>query len=650
MESHSLISGLVFFVVFFSTISLLQFFSKKTSFPFTVALLLVGFIAQIFVYSFGLSIDLHLDPETIYYLILPILLFEAAMHINIHQFRIQFLTISFISTFGLLVSMGVIAAGLFYLVGMPFTVALLFGALISATDPIAVLSLFKTLGAPKRLSLIADGESMFNDATAVIAYKIVAGFVLAGSYLSPNTLFISLGDFSYMFFGSIIFGIIVGYLVSEVVRKIDKDHLIELTITLALALGSFIVADHYFGLSGVIVTVMAGIIFGNVGKTRISRGVHSFVNEAWELLSFLSISLVFFFAAFQLDLGELFSYGEKLLFVIGSVLVARAVSVYLSFGISNRLPFFKEEPGVPLSWQHIMNWGGLRGVIPLVLAYSLPNDFSHKAEIIAYTLTAFIFTLLVNGLTIRWLLVKLKLHLPEKEEEIISEELHLFEIEQKRKILKDLPKRDFYQELVSLASKKLGVEEQLHKERLLVLADNNELDRSLRLQAIEISRDTVINLFYQGIINESIVHDYEMQLDLQQDAIEYPEVYTGRAMEKGRIANRKLYRERLRSIQKRLRNFPFLKTFFGMQQNDLVEERLMSLKSKIVCVSEIELYLDNVLAVFKNESSAQQVIKNIKKEYKGRLVSYENDLTALKEEFPQIVRLYQQRILHNLLY
>ena len=650
MESETLISALVFFVLFFGTTAVLQLFSKKSSFPFTVALLIAGFIAQIFVYSFGLEAELHLSPETIFYLILPILLFEAAMHINIHQFKIQFLTISFISTFGLLISMGVVAAGLSYFIGMPIQVALLFGALISATDPIAVLSIFKSLGAPKRLSLIADGESMFNDATAVIAYKIVAGFVFASSYLNTNQFFESFGNFAYMFFGSIIFGIIIGYIASDLVKRVKNDHLVELTITLSLALGSFIIADHYFGLSGVITTVMAGVAFGNLGKTRISETAHSFVNEAWELLSFLSVALVFFFAAFQLDLGQVLEYSYQLPFVIGSVLVARAVSVYLSFWISNTLPFFKDEPDVPLRWQHILNWGGLRGVIPLVLAYSIPNDFQYKEEIIAYTLATFIFTLLVNALTIRSLLVRLGLHLPKKEEEIIDEELHLFEIEQKRALLKNLPEREFFQDVVKSAEKKLVEREQYYKQLLLSHASTEELEISLRLQAIEISRMKTLELFRQGFVNESVLYDYETQLDIQQDSLEYPEVYKIRGVNKeGRFPHRKLYRDRLRSIQKRVRNFPYLKKYFGFQENELVEERLMSLKVKISCVEEVLIYLERVRVVFKGSKPALGVIKKIEGEYFSRREEYEKDIYDIKQEFPQVVKEYQLSVVSKLL-
>ncbi len=651
MDAHYLTSAIVFFVLFFSVISILQLVSKRTTFPFTVALLIAGFIAQLIVYSLGFHTEFHLEPSTIYYLILPVLLFEAAMHINIHQFRIQFLTVSFISTFGLLVSMGVVAVGLTFLVGMPFQVALLFGALISATDPIAVLSLFKTLGAPKRLSLIADGESMFNDATAVIAYKIVAGFVFATSLLTSNKVLESLGNFSYMFFGSILFGIVLGYVCSLIIKKIHDDHLVETTITLALALGSFILADHYLGLSGVITTVMAGVAFGNLGKTNLSKKSSSFVNEAWELLAFLAVSMVFFFAAYQIDLVEISSYGWNLVWVILVVLIARACSVYLSFGISNRLPLFKEEPNVPLSWQHILNWGGLRGVIPLVLAYSIPDDFAYKGEIIAYTLASFVFTLLVNGLTIRWLLVTLKLHLPKHEEEIISEELELFEIEQKRNKLATLPKREFYQDVVLLAEKALKDEEELHKNKLLYYADKNELERSLRLQAIEISRKKIIDMFHQGYINESIVYEYETLLDLQQDAIEYPEVYKGRGFDKGgRMPNRKLYRDRLRAVRNRLRSFPFLKTYFGIQEHEIVEDRLMNLKSKISCVDEITTYLDQVKDVFAGEKQAMSAIKSIKSEYEERRAEYTADLIELRKEFPTIFKSYQQKILNNILY
>jgi len=158
MEHETILSLALFGASFFALITIVQKLCNKFSFPYTVALLLTGILGQLLVTLFHFETIFRLSPDIIFYFLLPTLLFEAAMHINIHQFRLQFKTISFLASFGLLISVFVIGIGTTLLIGLPLGVALLFGALISSTDPIAVLSLFKTLGAPKRLSLLADGK------------------------------------------------------------------------------------------------------------------------------------------------------------------------------------------------------------------------------------------------------------------------------------------------------------------------------------------------------------------------------------------------------------------------------------------------------------------------------------------------------------
>ena len=330
--------------------------------------------------------------------------------------------------------------------------------------------------------------------------------------------------------------------------------------------------------------------------------------------------------------------------------MARAISVYLSFYISNKLVFFKNEPDVPLKWQHILNWGGLRGVIPLVLAYSIPDSYLYKNYVLSFTLATLVFTLLINALTIRWLLVKLGLHLPKKEEEILKEQLEIFDVEKRRDLLADLPERDFYKELVDIASVKLDQEEQYHKKKLLELANTQELENSLRLQAIEITRDKIFNLYHKGYISESIVYEYDSQLDLQQDAVEYPEVYFGRGYGKGgRIPNQKIFRQKLRSLDQLVRNFPTLRKFWGQKENDLILKRLMLLKTKIICVDEIIDYLDKVESLVKENKEACGGVEVVLSEYYARKEEYEINLTNLKEQYPDVVRNYQYDLLHVLL-
>lgn len=307
MHHEILITSILFFGVFLAVTAILQPLSRLLQFPYTVALLIVGFGMQMALELLGMHPPLELSEDVIYYILLPLLLYESAFHINVHQFQLQFRTITFMATFGLLLAAGTVAFLLAQLLGMAWWDALLFGALISATDPIAVLAIFKELGAPKRLGLLAEGESMFNDATAVILFRVVAGFAVAENAFRTFDVVYSLAEFSYVFIGSLVFGVISALITARFIAAIENDRLVKTTLTIALALIVFVFSEHAFGLSGVIATVAAGITMGNVGRPKISGSVVQFMQELWEYIGFIGVSLVFFFAAFKLDLTSMFT-------------------------------------------------------------------------------------------------------------------------------------------------------------------------------------------------------------------------------------------------------------------------------------------------------------------------------------------------------
>lgn len=648
MDTHFLITLLLFFASFLGLITLVEIFSKKTEFPYTVALLGLGFFGQLFVHATHLDVHLTLPPEIIYFVLLPVLLFEAAFHINLHQFRLQFKTISFLSTFGLLVSVAVVGVMMAYGLGLPLGVALLFGALISATDPIAVLALFKTLGAPRRLSLLADGESMFNDATAVIAFRIISGFVLTGSAFEGDQLFHGIGDFIYVFFGSLFFGAILGWIAAGLVNLIKNNRLLVSILTASLAIGSFVGAEHFFHLSGVITTVMAGIMLGNLGETKMTQKVVSFIEKLWEFFGFICLSLVFFFASFTLDYEIFFDRPERFIIVILAVLIARAISVYLTCWLSNVLPFFKNEPNIPMSWQHILNWGGLRGVIPLVLAYSLPDTFMYKQELVAYTLVSLLFTIIINGLSISTLLTKLGLHLPKKEEAIIKEEEQIFEVEEAKATLQKLDPNEFSSDIVKKLIENLTKEEELIKKELYRMAAEEDLLLSLNVQAIEIKRNTLIDLFHAGHINENVFYQFQTELDVQQDALEYPEVFSGRAIERGGfIHSRDSYRGRIRQLRQLVRAFPLFKKFIKQSEEQEIEDRYALLRSRIVTNIQVIEYLDKVKKVLTGEHH-KNTIERVRKSQLELIKGNKKEIAEIEAKQHKIVTRYQMQVLNRL--
>lgn len=648
MDLHTLVTLLLFLGTFLLGATAIQAWSNKTSFPYTVALLLSGFITQFIVHYFHLSFHLTLSPDIIYLVLLPILLFEAAQHIIVHQFKLQFKTITAFATVGVMISIGVVAAVLAITLGMPVGPALLFGSIISATDPIAVLALFKSLGAPKRLGLIADGESMFNDATGVIAFKVVSSFVVAGTVFEASKLTASLGNFLYVFIGSMIFGSLFGYIATELAKLVKNDRVLTMAISLAAGLGSFVAAEHFFHFSGVISTVMAGIVFGNIGRLKLSHHILHWTEEMWEVLGFVALSLVFFFASFSLDLEIFGHYGFKLVYVVLAVLLARAASVYITAAWTNQSKLFSNEPNIPMSWQHIMNWGGLRGVIPLVLAYSLPDSYLYKQEMLAFTLISLLFTLIINGLTIKKLLLALGLHLPKNEENIIKEEAEVYHLESAIHNLEHLAKDEFSPEIVKEIRTGLIKVEKTHKDKLIKISNSAELKVAVQLQGIAIEREVIDGLLDADHINESVHTSFSTQLDLQQDALEYPEIFS-RAIDKdGRLTNQLTLAKRLAKMKHLASELPFLKGIVKESEEQTIRDRYALLRARVLASEAVISYIDRVAHNFK-EKGDMAALNSVKALHTKFNRDNKAEILELGKKYKSVVMNYQRKLAESLI-
>lgn len=647
----SLVSEQVLFAgVFLALVTVIHELTKRIKFPFTVALLILGLAGQWLIGMTGIHLPVSLSPDFIYFVLLPLLLFGSAMHLNLHQFRLQFKTITFLSTFGLLLGMAVVAAGVSLAVGLPLLDAMLFGALISATDPIAVLALFKQLGAPRRLAILADGESMFNDATAVIVFRILAGVVVAKEHIS-SLLFISgVGELVYVFVGSIVAGAVVGYLISQFIAWIQDDPMVETTLTLVAALMAFVAIEHFLHLSGVISSVVAGLVMGNWGRSRFSASVIEFVKTFWDYLGFVAVAVVFFFSALEMDVAVIANEPAKYLLVVGIVLLARAVSVYGAFYLTNKLPFFRDEPDVPLAWQHILNWGGLRGVIPLVLVFSLPAEYLYREEILGFTLATFVFTLFVNGTTIEYLLKRLRLHYPRIEEFIIKEQEDIFRAEEAREKLRQLPKNEFNAKLCAMMETKLMQEIKDHEKALLAHAKHpGEMENSLYLQTLYLQRKILQRLFREGHISENVMFDFETQLDLHADALEYPEKFGTRGLDsQGGVKGREKFEKRIEKLkQKELASEGVLKSWYRASWEEAVIERYSLMRVRVVTAQEVIEYLEQVGSILGNVFD--QAVDKVRVRYEGYIKDNLRDKGELEQTYGYIIESYRQALVTKLI-
>lgn len=361
---------------------------KYLRLPYTIALVAAGLLVGLLRGFFELQVQL--TPDLLFVVLLPALLFEAAIHLPLHLVLAQLRPILLLAVPGLLVTTGLVGWGLHLLLGLPLSATMVFGALISATDPIAVLALFKELKAPKELAVIVEGESLLNDGAAVVIFNLLVASAL-GAKISPltgiMTFFLEAG-------GGLLLGAALGWLFWKIQEKID-DHLIEMTLSTILAYGSYLMAQQLHA-SGVMAVIAAGLIYGNfaMGKSM-SANTRLSLGSSWEYLGFLCNSLVFLLIGTQVDLTLLLSRGGPVLLAFVVVTLARSVAVMVLS------PWVR----LPRRWYPVVVWAGLRGSIAMALAMAL--EIPERQEILLLTFGCVLLSVFVQGLSIKGLMGRL---------------------------------------------------------------------------------------------------------------------------------------------------------------------------------------------------------------------------------------------------
>jgi CPA1 family monovalent cation:H+ antiporter len=374
--------------------SLVAIAVRRLRVPYTVALVLVGLALTALQ-----PIPFELTPELVLALLVPPLVFEAAFHLRFSELRRNLPTIALLAIPGVIIGTGIVAAVVSLTTPLALPAALVFGALISATDPVSVVALFRVLGVPKRLAVLLEGESLLNDGTAIVLFNLVLISALTGAFSPMQGLL----DFARVSVGGIALGLGLGWVVSRVIARID-EYLIETALTAVLAFGSYLLAERLH-FSGVLAVVAAGLMCGNLGPQGMSPTTRIVLFNFWEFVAFLANSLVFLLIGLQVYVPDLIGAWKPIAAAIAAVLLARAVITYGLSWLANRFV----EP-IPLRWVHVLNWGGLRGAISLALALSLPAALGADRDLIR--LMAFgvvLFTLLVQGTTMKPLLRRLQI-------------------------------------------------------------------------------------------------------------------------------------------------------------------------------------------------------------------------------------------------
>jgi CPA1 family monovalent cation:H+ antiporter len=378
--------------------------ARRLQLPYTVGLALAGASLA----AFRIDAGLALTHDLIFDVVLPPLLFEAALNLRWAELKRDFLPVVALSTIGVALAACVVAAGVAYFLGWPIESALVFGALIAATDPIAVIALLRESGVTGRLRLLIEAESLVNDGAAAVLFTLILAWAARDPSAAGGPLAV-LGALAVIAGGGLLAGILVG-LAAVLLAGTSDDHLVETALSAVAAFGSFLLAEHFHA-SGVLATVAAGITMGNLGVLGPKEGSglslsargRTFVLEFWEFAAFLANSLVFLLIGSALATVDFAREGWRALaLAILLALIGRAAAVYPVC-----LAFSHSRWAVPLNQQHLLWWGGLRGALALALALALPADLPYREDILIAAFAVVAFSVIVQGLTapfaLRWL-------------------------------------------------------------------------------------------------------------------------------------------------------------------------------------------------------------------------------------------------------
>ena len=497
--------------------------AKVGRFPYTIALLLAGLALSVL----HVDVGIELTHDLILLVLLPPLLFEGAATLDLSRFRRNLPHILVLAIPGLMVSIVLLGVAAQYVLGFSLLVSLLFAATILPTDPVSVLALFDELGAPDRLSVLVEGESLINDGVGVVVFTALLGLVTSGvsadALLQPARLFDFGVELVYVSVGGLLVGLAAGYGVYGVLVNLD-EHMTEVVLTLILAYGSFVVAEHYLHVSGVIATVAAGLFIGNRGADRaMSARTKVSVFTTWETAAFIANTFIFVAIGARTPVGQLLDNVGLIAAAIVLVLLARAAIVYPSVALVNR---WIATP-VPWSHSHVMIWGGLHASIPIALVLGLPADAPlPRAKLTAIVFGVAAFSLVVQGLTMGNLLNHLGVVTRTE-----SEELYELLLGRARAVSSALDaaeslyesgdiSRSVYEDFEAEYSTE---QEELNRAIAALLAESPELRREQLLmgerQVLRREKSAIMDASRTGAIADDVADRLSEEVDLKLDAV-----------------------------------------------------------------------------------------------------------------------------------
>lgn len=368
---------------------------RRQPLPFTAVLVLVGFIGSEIMVHAGLDTGLRWQgfKNLVLHILLPVLVFESAFHIPLKTLQRNFISIFILAVPALLLSAFIAAFILFRVIdypdAFPFLTALLAGIILSATDPVAVVAMFKSAGASQRLTVLVEGESLLNDATAVVFYSLLIVALSAG-----NNTMSSAEQAIWLFFSNlgagVFAGALLGYFGALIYRKTDSA-LGRAVISLFCACTSFYLAEPVLKGSGIVAVLITGLWLGHIHR---EYRCQNFTSQLWQLNGYMANVIVFILMGVTITIDMFIDQWLAMLTGIGAAVLARACVIYTFCPAVSLIP---GQSKIPLSYQHVMMWGGLRGGVGIALVLALPTLVPSWYTVQAIVYGMVLFTLFVQA-------------------------------------------------------------------------------------------------------------------------------------------------------------------------------------------------------------------------------------------------------------
>ena len=623
--------------------------SKRVKIPFTVLLVLVGagitIIADTFadqhIAALGMLQSLSLSPDLILYVFLPTLIFESAFNLNARQLWQNIIPILTLAVPGLLLSTGIIAGILLLTTSIPVLPALLLGAILSATDPVAVIALFRQLGAPKRLTVLVEGESLFNDATAIVLAGILIAGIGADVGQHNADVPAAVIEFLAVFFGGLLVGWVLGFVTGTLLGWVRADVYIETTLTTILAYASFLIAEQVFHVSGVVAVVAAGLTLGSWGRIKISPSVRNYVDHFWEYMSFVATALIFLMVGMRVNLGELLASSNILPWVILGMLLSRAIVIYGMIPLSNKLP---GRQITSRAYQTVMYWGGLRGAIALAIVLSIPA-FEYSELFIALVMGAVLFTLLVQGLSIEWLVARLGLSKPPLSDRIAESEGNITATEQAASRLRELQSGGFFSAPIAARLQQQCVEALTEQRKALNHLRDDELTQGqeivlLYLRCYGNEQAQYNDLYNKGHLSEAAVRRLMTNLTAQIESVKFLD--EAQLASSNKLPQPDLDKHRFSSVLVHLlEGIPGLST---LTEKYRLEDIAIAYEESWARYHACMSVLTDMEKLKQLTRLDDQIFEGVRSQYESWMDQAEQSIHDMAEQYPEFVGSMQERL------